>query len=165
MGKLERPAAVRQYITFMRVFGVLYAASGAVFFFFPKFVFTLLNLGPSLLGVVAALPESTEYFWLPLATSMMVMLSLLCFLAAANPEVRGYAWVQFASKCTSSLGYLYYFLYVPIDGHPVFAYLVGVLTDLPIALLVLFLTLRVAFALRRTGGQELPVEPAGAEEE
>lgn len=144
----DMPAAVRQYVNVMRFLGVLYAIAGLIFFFFPKFVFTLLNIIPSIVPM-AQLPPSTEHFWLPLATSMMAMLTFLCFAAAVAPENRTYAWVHFVAKVVSSAGYLYYFVNFPIENKFVFAYLVGVLTDAPIALLVLFMTVRASFALGR----------------
>ena len=145
----DMPVAVRQYVTAMRFLGVLYALAGIVFFFFPRFVFALLNLIPSILTPMAALPESSEYFWLPLAASMMGMLTFLCFAAAAAPENRTYAWVHFLSKVISSAGYLYYLVNHAVEGKYVFAYLLGILTDAPIALFVFYITARASFALSR----------------
>lgn len=143
------PAAVRQYVTVMRILGVLYALAGCVFYFFPKLVFAVLNILPSMTASLAPLPESSERFWVPLAFSMMIMLSALSFAAAAAPQQRGYAWIHILSKLVSSLGYFYYFLHERPDGMPVFGYLAGVITDLPIALFVLLITLRAAMAPRR----------------
>lgn len=156
------PAAVRQYITVMRLLGVLYAVAGCVFFFFPKFIFALLNILPSMVSALAPLPESTEFFWVPLAFSMMVMLSALSFSAAAAPEQRAYAWIHVLSKLVSSLGLSYYFLHHHIDGKPVFGYLAGVITDVPIAVLVFFLTVRAAVA-RRAPSAAAPETEAGAD--
>lgn len=142
------PAAVRQYVTVMRLLGVVYAVAGCVFFFSPKFVFWLLNMLPSITTSLAPLPESTEFFWVSLTFSMMAMLSALSFAAAAAPQQRSYAWIQVLAKVVSSLGLFYYFMHHHVDGKPVFGYLAGVITDLPIAILVLILTLRAAIAGR-----------------
>lgn len=145
----DMPVAVRRYVNAMRFLGGLYAISGLTFFFFPGFVFNLLNLLPGIFTAMAELPRSSEHFWLPLATSMMAMLTFLCFAAAAAPENRTYAWVHFVAKVVSSVGYLYYLFNDPIAEKYVFAYLIGVITDAPIALFVFYVTVRASFAMGR----------------
>lgn len=162
----DMPAAVRQYVNAMRFLGVLYALSGLTFFFLPSFVFNLLNLIPSIFTAMAQLPPSSEHFWLPLATSMMAMLTFVCFAAAAAPENRAYAWVHFVAKVVSSAGYLYYLLNDPIADKFVFAYLIGVITDAPIAIFVFYMTVRASFAMGRaksgrSARRDAPPDAAG----
>ena len=148
MAKTERSPIVSQYVWLMRILGVVYALVGILFFFFPKEVFYLINVGPRLFataGVAPSLlpiPDQTESFWLVLATSMMAMLSALSFLAAESPKVRGYALVHVLSKTVSVAGFIFLFL----NDTRYFAYLVGVATDLPLAIAVTITHLRAAGA-------------------
>ncbi len=151
MSKKEYPPAVRRYVMMMRILGSMYAIGAIWFFFAPGLAFWLLNLIPSVLRGIEVIPPSSEYFWLPLASSMMVMLTLLAFGAAASPQNKMLAWVQIVSKFCSSMGYLYYFLF---SAH-YFAYLAGFITDFPIFLFVLYMSLRAFRALKH-------VEPAAA---
>lgn len=130
---------MRAYRYFMRVFGCLYAVGAVVFLVLPQPLFELMNQVPQRLGFLLALPPASEFFWLPLATSMMVMLSTLSFMAAANPHQRGYPLTILISKLSSTAGFAL-FLFV---HRPYFAYLLGVLTDLPIALVLGYFMFRL----------------------
>ena len=141
----ERPAAVTNYVTIMRILGLLYVLGALLFFFFPDWVLWLMNSVPKVIRLVEIIPASSEHFWVPLATSMMVMLAIIAFSAAASPEIRILAWVHMASKACSSLGYLYIFIF---KAH-YFAYLVGFLVDLPIFILVTWLALRAFAAMKK----------------
>jgi len=138
-----RPPAIARYVVSMRVLGLMYAFGALLFFFLPEAVFYLLNFLPKFFSVMEEIPASSEYFWLPLASSMMVMLTILAFGAASDPSNRMLAWVHIASKLCSSGGYLFYFLF---RAH-LFAYLVGVITDFPIFLYVLWITWQAGRAL------------------
>lgn len=123
---------MKTYRNFMKAFGFLYAVGAVVFLFLPQPLFDLMNQVPQRFGILSALPPASEFFWLPLATSMMVMLSTLSFLAAASPHQRGYPLTILISKLSSTTGFaLFLFIH-----RPYFAYLLGVLTDLPIALVL-----------------------------
>ncbi len=152
MSTNERPREVAQYVFCMRVLGVMYACGALLFFFLSDAVFYIVNFAPKFLKVFEVIPASSEQFWLPLATSMMVMLTFLAFSAAADPHNRPLAWVHVLSKICSSAGYAFLFL---TKAH-YFAYLVGVITDFPIFLFVLWLTLRCGRALTR----KAPAAPA-----
>jgi hypothetical protein len=125
---------VSKYVMLMRFFGILYALGALLFFFFPNELFYLINVGPKVFRVTEAIPDSVERFWLVLACSMMTMLSAISFLSAQSPKTKGYPFVHFLSKVISTLGFFYMFVY----SNRYFAYLVGVTTDLPIALIVLW---------------------------
>lgn len=146
MTKEPRSEAVRQYQGLFRILGCMYIAGAALFFFFPDFVIRLLNILPAIFEPLHAVPHSAEHFWVPLATSMMVMLVILAFAAAANPKNRVYPWVHNASKLCSSLGYLYYFFARPIEGELVFAYLIGFITDFPIFVIAAYFTVRAGLS-------------------
>lgn len=150
MDKKNRPQAVTNYAVAMRILGSLYILGALLFFFFPNFVLWITNILPKVIRLVEIIPESSEHFWVPLATSMMVMLAIIAYSAAASPEIRVLAWVHMASKCCSTLGYLYLFIFEA----RYFAYLVGVLTDLPIFLIVTWLALRAFAAMKKQAAQE-----------
>ncbi|HPO12184.1 MAG TPA: hypothetical protein PLI09_01960 [Candidatus Hydrogenedentes bacterium] len=146
MSKTNYPPAVSRYVLMMRILGAMYAVGAVSFFFAPSLIFWILNLLPRMFRGIESIPPSAEYFWLPLATSMMVMLTILAFSAAASPQTKILAWVQIASKLCSSLGYLYFFI---VDVH-YFAYLAGFITDFPIFLIVLYMSLKAFRALKQT---------------
>jgi hypothetical protein len=126
-----------RYVWTMRAFGILYILVASVLFFLPDQLFSLINLVPEIFTVGEPIPLPTERFWLVLAVSMVSMLSAISFLAAKSPQIRGYAFVHVLSKVVSVLGFLYVFR----NHQPYFAYLVGVITDAPIAVIVAFVTL------------------------
>lgn len=134
-----------QYIWLMRLLGLIYLGGGLLFFFFPSQIFYAINIIARIVPVVEAVPESSEFFWLVLATSMMLMLSFLSFLSSAYPDIKGYAGVHILSKLASSAGFLYLFL----THKKYFAYALGIATDLPIAFLVAFATIRISKALKK----------------
>ncbi|OFZ69911.1 MAG: hypothetical protein A3K03_05775 [Bdellovibrionales bacterium RIFOXYD1_FULL_44_7] len=137
--KKQRPEALSQYVWFMRLLGVFYALGALIFFFFPNEVFYLINVGPRVFRIVDAIPDSSEHFWLVLASSLMIVLSVLSFLAGGAPKVRGYALVHILSKLFTACAYLYLF----VNEQKYFAYLIGFLIDIPLALLIIIVTLRV----------------------
>ncbi len=128
------------YRHFMRVFGYVYAVGAATFLFLPQRIFDLINSVPQHIGFLVTIPPASEYFWLPLATSMMVMLSVLSFLAATHPHHRGYPLTILISKISSTAA----FSLLLVTHQPYFAYLLGILTDLPIALALGYFMLRLA---------------------
>ncbi|MGZ3707834.1 MAG: hypothetical protein ACXWPM_03245 [Bdellovibrionota bacterium] len=129
-------SALKRYQWTMKLLGVVYIVVGLIFFFFPREVFYLINVLPDVFHIGVATPAQTEHFWLVLATSMMMMLSALSFLAASEPRVRGYPMVHALSKGVSTAGFFYQFLH----DHHYAAYLAGILTDFPLFVLVLYVT-------------------------
>ncbi len=149
MATTETPKAIRQYVLVMRALGAVFGLCALIFFFFPQFIFFLVNIVPRVFDSPGTLEDSSERFWLVLATSMMVMLTVCCFGAAANPGNRILAWIVMAAKLCSSVGYLYSFI---VDER-LFGYLVGFVTDFPIFLGVGWFALRAFRALSRESGQ------------
>jgi hypothetical protein len=140
-----------KYALIMRFLGVIYALGALAFFFFPQQLFYLINVGPKVFSVTEAIPDSVERFWLVLATSMMAMLSALSFLSAESPGTRGYALVHLLSKVVSSVGFIYVFL----NDKTYFAYLLGIVTDLSIALVLVWSMVRISGELRMLARGEL----------
>jgi hypothetical protein len=75
---MQQPFVAR-YSVLMRVLGAIYAIGAAGFLFFPELTVQLINVVPGWFDLkVMPVPESR--FWAVLATSMMVMLTVLSFL-------------------------------------------------------------------------------------
>jgi hypothetical protein len=141
----EEPRTVKQYRLLMNALGALYAGGALVFFFLPGVVFFCVNIPTYLTASLGKMPQSSEHFWLPLAASLMALLAYLSFLSARKPEQTEFAWGHVLSKLVSSLTYLYLFLRTEhLSG-----YLIGFVVDLPIALLVIWMTVRMLEAKTR----------------
>jgi hypothetical protein len=142
----KSPAVVR-FQTILRGYGVIYCIGAVIFFFVPELLITLLNGVGEAIGLARTMPVPEERFWVVLSTAMMVMLVGVSFAGAARPGERAFVYLHIAAKVTSTAGYLY--LFVLHDAY--FTYLVGAITDLPIAVIV-FLAARQAWAaLEREG--------------
>lgn len=128
-----------QYVWIMRVLGVLYALGAVLFFVFPSELVYLMNVGPKVFQITQAIAEPGERFWIMNASAMLVTLSAISFLSAESPSVRGYALVHLLAKVATGAGFLYLFL----NHQRFFAYLVGAIVDLPLALLILFVLVRL----------------------
>lgn len=134
----KKTAILKRFKWFLKTMGTLYAFLALVFFFFPAEVFYLINVGPKVFKITESIPDSSEKFWLVLATSMMGMLSALSFLAAESPLLRGYTLTHILSKVISVAGFFYLF----INDHRYFGYLLGMITDIPIALVLIWYLVR-----------------------
>ncbi len=120
---------------------VVYLVGGLIFFFLPKELFYFINVVPTVFHIGNPVSESSEYFWLALATSMMIMLSLISFLSYKTKSaetLKALMSVHALSKITSTLG----FLLLALKGH-VFAYWSGIITDFPLFLIVIWLITKV----------------------
>jgi len=154
---MQQPFASR-YAVLMRVLGTIYAIGAVLFLFFPEGIVQLINVFPAWLAF-KVMPVPDGRFWSVLATSMMVMLAILAFLSAAQPSNRGYPMVHLASKLTSSAGFLYQFM----NHEKYFAYLVGVITDLPLALIVAWAMVRLSLSKPAAASAGIPaVRDGGA---
>lgn len=140
------PAVVR-FQTILRGYGVIYCIGAIIFFFAPELLITLLNGVGEAIGIARSMPVPQERFWVVLSTAMMVMLVGVSFAAAGKPRERAYVYLHIAAKLTSTAGYLYLFLL----HHAYFTYLVGAITDLPIAIIV-YVTARQAWAALESEG-------------
>ena len=120
----------------MYILSILYFGGALFFFFIPDGVYYILNFPPIFLKILTPLPEkNTDYFWLPLVASLMVVLSLLAYLSARDPKNKPLINIHIISKLISSLGYLYIFIF---SSH-IFGYIVGFALDLVICIYVLYL--------------------------
>jgi hypothetical protein len=134
----KKARTLKHYKIFLTFMGVLYSLLALTFYFFPSKVFYLINVGPQVFNIAESVPDSTEKFWLVLATSMLGMLSALSFLAAESPFIRGYSLTHLLSKVISVAGFFYFFL----NDQRYFAYLLGIITDVPIAGILIWYIVR-----------------------
>lgn len=121
----------------MRGFAVVYLVLGLAFFFYSERLFYLMNTGPNVFGFFEPIALPVEKFWLVLALSMMVMLSLISFFSSIQPRNLYFLFLHLASKATSVAGFLYLFFV----EQKAFAYASGALVDLSVFLIVFFIFL------------------------
>ncbi len=126
----------------MKILALVYAVVGSLFFFLSAKMLEVINSASATFKLAAPIPLNTENFWVVFSTSMMLMLVTLSLLSSRTPETRGYLWVHFVSKVASTAGFFYLFF----NQQPYFAYLVGIGTDLPLALIVLGCIIRISLA-------------------
>jgi len=107
--------------------------------------------GTAEMEIGTKLPSHGMY--VTLAVAFMTMLTVICFLIFYDPRAYGsWALLVVIGKLTSSLTGLGFYLWV----HPYFANLVVMITDFPIALVVLFFWLRA-----RSSGPPAPTATVG----
>ncbi len=127
----------------MYILSILYLGGALFFFFIPDGVYYILNFPPIFLKILTPLPEkNTDFFWLPLVGSLMVVLSLLAYFSARDPKNKSLINLHIISKLISSLGYLYLFIF----SSQIFGYIVGFALDLLICLYVLYLKISIGKA-------------------
>ncbi len=119
----------------MGISAFLYATSGAFFAVAPDRVFDLIHLFTRMVGLPDS-PYPAERFWLTLAISMMLMLTMCCTMVARDPVAYlDVTMVVVASKFMSTtMGLTYYLAHA---SHP--ALLMIGLTDLPLGVVTLVL--------------------------
>lgn len=148
----ERPAKrVRTARLWLWVLAFAYGIGALVFFFFPNELIYLVNVGPKVFKITEAIPEPADRFWVVIASAAMAMFSGLSLFAAESPGIRGYNWVHLLGKTVTAAGYLYMYL----NEHHYFVYLLGLFADLLIGGIVLWtlFTLRAPISpLPGTGG-------------
>ncbi len=148
MTATNQPPAVQRFALVMRVLGGIYLLGAVGFLIFPNLTLWIVNLLPRLFEFIEVIPEQQDYFWVPLASSMMVMLVIIAFSLASDPGNRLLVVLHTASKLMSSGGYLYMLLaHRPESGGIYFGYLLGAVLDLCIAVGVLLLAMRARAAL------------------
>ncbi len=125
----------------MYILSLLYLGGALFFFFIPDGVYYILNFPPIFLKILNPLPEkNSDFFWLPLVASLMIILSFLAYLSAKEPKNKPLINLHIISKLISSLCYLYLFIF---SSH-IFGYLVGFVLDFFICLYVLYLKMSIA---------------------
>lgn len=115
--------AEAQFIAVMKVFSVIYAVGGVLFYAFHSLMTQLLQM-----------PGSQDHFWVALATSMMAMLSYLSWLSSKHPHEKAFVQIHMLSKTVSVTGFLIGFA---LD-HALWGYLVSAVTDSAVIVIVLY---------------------------
>jgi hypothetical protein len=137
--------ATRRYRFVARLIGFIYLAGAAFFFFFPSQSFVLINIVPSLFGVLKAFPDSNVSFWLVQASTLMLISALLCFFSASSNGQKKYALILILSNIISVAEYLYLFLY----RDKFFAYVLGITTNSLVAIILGWFLMVMAFKGRK----------------
>ncbi len=138
------PKAADSVVTWtLRLYGWLFAVSGALFVLGSGPLTSLMNIGADLLPASAPIAGSEKSLWLGLTGSMMAMVSYLAFTLARNPS-QAVAWnCLLLSKGMSTLLFA---AFAAADGNLLF--LGGSLVDGPIFAHIFWLRIR---AERRSG--------------
>ncbi len=124
----------------MGILSIVYFIGGLFFFFIPDGVNYILNFLPLFLKILEPLPEkNTDYFWLPLVGSLMLVLSYIAYQSYRDPKNVVPLNTHILSKFISSTGYLYLFIFNKLA----FGYLVGCVLDFAICIYVIYLKIKV----------------------
>lgn len=118
----------------MRLFGAVFLVVGLLFLVWQTGVSALMNqMGQLLFPNLAPTPLPQEQIWLSLSVSMMMTITVCCFLAAKDIH---FALPVIVSKFVSTGCFSIFLLLTGQVG-----YLVGALTDGPIGVVILWLYL------------------------
>jgi len=132
----------RQLKLVMEISAVTYLVGGLAFAFVPEKVLNAIKFFSGLLGL-PPLPEPTEKFWLSLAFSMMMTITVLCYIAAYNVRKNKHFIIPLlVAKAASALSAGCFFLF---SGR-YFAYLVIFLVDGSIFWITLYFFIRANLA-------------------
>ncbi len=124
----------------MRILALAYFLGALFFFFIPDGVNYILNFLPIFLKILQPLPEkNTDYFWLPLVGSLMLVLTYIAYQSSKDPQNKILLNVHILSKFISSAGYLFLFL----SDKLIFGYLVGCILDFAICVYVFYLKTKI----------------------
>lgn len=105
------PPQLRQLQKLLWFWTFLFGIGALVFFIFPNRVIDSLNLSTRFLNFLNPLEETQVSFWLPLAVSLMSVLTLLSYLAAKSIEQAPALIVAILlSKATSSVVFTFFYL-------------------------------------------------------
>jgi len=116
----------------------MYLVAGLVFALAPGFTMDLVHISSRMVGLPDT-PASTERFWLTLAVSMMMMLTVCCALVARDVvTMMPVCLVVVVSKFTSTLLGILYFAMGEHHG----ALIVIGTTDFPLGVVTLILWLQ-----------------------
>jgi uncharacterized protein (DUF362 family) len=151
----------RQFRLVLRISAVVYLAVGLALVIAPEWILAVINFLAVKLHAVT-LPDNlieTNRFWLSLAFSMMMTITVLCYLAQRNVrKAVGYVGALLTAKLASTLSALAFTLFPP----HYFAYLVIVLMDGSIFLITLYFFLRanrIFFKVQTAYWRQAPVSP------
>jgi uncharacterized protein (DUF362 family) len=150
----------RQFRLVLRLSAVIYAAAGLAFAIAPEWILGLINsVGDQLvLFQEFNIPTTPNKFWVSLTFSMMMTITLLCYLAQRNVrKAVGYVGALLTAKLASTLSALCFFIFFPYFG-----YLVIVLMDGSIFLMTLYFFFRanqIFFETQTAYLRKAPVNP------
>lgn len=140
----------RQLRVVMLISGFTYMVFGFAFAIVPVPIIRFLNtVSAYILPSLPLTPENQENFWVALAFSMMMTITVLCFMAAHNVRKgKGYVFPVIVSKAASALSALVFFLV----HHYFLSYLAIVILDGSLCVITLFFYLRAnrAFFVAQT---------------
>ena len=130
----------RQLKLVLQVSALTYLGAGLAFALAPGLILRLINLFSSIFTPsLDPIPLSTERFWLTLAFSMMMTITVLCYMAQYNlRKNKHYIFPLLVAKVASSLSAICFFLFA--DRY--FAYLAIFLVDGSIFWITLFFFLK-----------------------
>lgn len=110
----------------MAAYSLLYLAFGLVLLAYPRGIIKLINEITEWLGAGPPLDIPTYPFWAVVTVSLLLTLSLICYLAFRDVENTTLIWVMIFAKYVSSIGQIGYF--AVLSDHPP-GFVVGALTD------------------------------------
>jgi len=137
--QIEKTPALRRYIRVMRILSAVYFLMALSTFFLNEQIVYILNLLPSLAGVMESLPNSGYNFWLAPASAFLMTLSLMSLISSMRPMERGYALIHLFAKILIILSFFYLFHF----HERYFAYLFGIAIESLFTLCIVFVLLGV----------------------
>lgn len=123
---------------FMLFWAVCFLGGGLFFILCPHSTLRLVNTLGTFLSFKDSIPFNIDYFWLPLAGSMMMTISYLCYEAYRNPFNTAAVYGVLIAKAASSL----FFIGSSLRTHQTL-YLLGAVIDGPIFLAILLSYIKV----------------------
>jgi len=102
---------LRQLKALFQFWMALFGFGALVFFVFPDRVIATLNQSAKFMSFLQPMRLAGDYFWLPLAVSLMVVLTFLCYLCVRDIEnAQAYVLTVLLSKSTSSLVFFFFYI-------------------------------------------------------
>lgn len=124
----------------MKILALAYLLGALFFFFIPDGVNYILNFLPIFLKILQPLPEkNTDYFWLPLVGSLMLVLTYIAYQSSRDPQNKILLNIHILSKFISSAGYLFLLSFDKL----IFGYVVGCILDFAICVYVFYLKTKI----------------------
>jgi len=148
----------RQFRLVLRLSAVVYAGAGLAFAIAPEWILGLINSVGDKLVIFKHIETNENKFWVSLSFSMMMTITLLCYLAQRNVrKAVGYVSTLLTAKLASTLSALCFFIFSPYLG-----YLVIVAMDGSIFVITLYFFLRanhIFFKTETAYLRKAPVNP------
>lgn len=123
----------------MGIYSILYLAFGGVLLFYPRGIMRLMNWITNSLGLHPPLEIPGHPFWSMVCVSLLLTLSLVCYLAFRDIRNRQLVWIMIFAKYVSSLSLTGYLVFS--RGHPP-GFGIGALVDAVLGTVALVFVLR-----------------------